>query len=567
MARITDPRLNNFKNVVHISWEELGIPPPTPVQYEVAQRIQHGPQRLFINGFRGLAKSWLASVYVMDALRHIPSLNILVVSATKTRADDFTAFCLRLTSTVSIFESLHPDKEQRATRSSFDVKNAPPAQAPSVKAVGIGGQITGYRADIVILDDIESSNNSLTLSARERLVLSSQEFESVLKPVPNDIEIKRLAPDLPLDLARKYFGRILVIGTQQTYDSYYNTLPDRGFTRITFPVIVPAKDIYDGTLDEFYRGKEPGTSIDPTRFSIEDLRKREISSGKSYFSLQFLLDTNLTDATKYPLKLRDLIVFDTENQRAYDKITWKDSPVDLPMVGFPGDCYNSGESSGSLGPYTHSVLAVDPAGTGANQTAVTVLKAHNGLAYLLESKGLSGGYSNSALEEIANLAKHYKVKKILVESNFGNGMYASLLQPVLTRIYPCQIEEVTNTKSKEQRIIDVLEPIMNSHKLVVSKELIERDADVGDLPMYSSLFYQISRITKDKGSLPLDDKIDSLALAIDNLKEVISIDPDLKAKRQNELLLKNRTQSFFNRPASKTWIHTKQSPRKNPGLR
>ena len=41
-------------------------------------------------------------------------------------------------------------------------------QAPSVKSVGITGQLTGSRADLMILDDIEVPGNSLTELMREK---------------------------------------------------------------------------------------------------------------------------------------------------------------------------------------------------------------------------------------------------------------------------------------------------------------------------------------------------------------------------------------------------------------
>ena len=56
--------------------------------------------------------------------------------------------------------------DARWSRISFDV-NCSPSQAPSVKSVGITGQLTGSRADLMILDDVEVPGNSMTEMMRK----------------------------------------------------------------------------------------------------------------------------------------------------------------------------------------------------------------------------------------------------------------------------------------------------------------------------------------------------------------------------------------------------------------
>jgi hypothetical protein len=73
--------------------------------------------------------------------------------------------------------------------------------------------------------------------------------------------------------------------------------------------------------------------------------------------------------------------------------------------------------------------------------------------------------------------------------------------------------------SKEARIIDTLEPVMNQHRLVVDRKLIERDYDstrsyAGEDQQPYRLFYQMTRITKEKGCLAHDDRLDAVAGAV-----------------------------------------------------
>jgi hypothetical protein len=139
----------------------------------------------------------------------------------------------------------------------------------------------------------------------------------------------------------------------------------------------------------------------------------------------------------------------------------------------------------------------------------------------LDCGGYRGGYSEGVLTTLANKAKDYKVRTVVVEPNFGDGMFNELLKPVLQKAgYPVSILDAERSSAqKDRRIIDTLEPVLNQHKLVVNKALILKDyKSTENLPAEEvnryRLFYQLTRITKDKGSLVNDDRIDALALGV-----------------------------------------------------
>ena len=96
-------------------------------------------------------------------------------------------------------------------------------------------------------------------------------------------------------------------------------------------------------------------------------------------------------------------------------------------------------------------------------------------------------------------------------------MFAKLLMSHSQTIYPVTIEDAEWSKSqKEARIIDTLEPVMNQHRLVVNKQLVEDDYrstlsyGTEDQQRYR-LFYQMTRLTKDRGALVADDRIEAVA--------------------------------------------------------
>ena len=199
--------LSDFRKFLYVVWKHLNLPDPTPVQYDIAKYLQHGEKRMVIEAFRGVGKSWITSAYVVWLLYCNPQLNILVVSASKTRSDDFTTFTLRLIHEMPILAHLIPKDAQRQSKISFDVAPAAASHAPSVKSVGISGQLAGSRADVIVADDIEVPNNSMTQGMRDRLSEAVKEFDAVLKPN----------------------GRIIYLGTPQNQESLYNKLPARGY--------------------------------------------------------------------------------------------------------------------------------------------------------------------------------------------------------------------------------------------------------------------------------------------------------------------------------------------------
>lgn len=514
--------LHDLRNLVFLIWKHLRLPNPTPLQYAICNSLQYGDKRMVLQAFRGAGKSYLTSAFVIQQLLINPNSNILVVSASKNRADAFTTFTLRLLEEIPELAPLRPRPNQRNSRSEFDVGPANASQSASVRSAGITGQITGYRADIIIADDVEVQKNSLTQDMRDKLSEAIKEFDSILKPLAS--------------------ARIIFLGTPQTEYSIYKTLEERGYSIVKYPARVP--ETTNNNLTNLFiqtlvrEGAKPGASLDPVRFDESDFLERELSIGKSTFALQFLLDTTLSDQNKFPLRLSDLIVCDADTDVAPEKIYWSNDArfqleKDCPSVGLRGDRFYSYESvDGQKLPYQASVMSVDPSGRGADATGYAVCKTLNGYVWLLDAGGLAGGYETSTLEQLAQTAKRFGVQTVVVESNFGDGMFPRLFEPVLRKAgVKARIEEVRSVIQKEKRIIDTLEPLLNRHKLVVDKSLLKRDfqnyvlGDDND-KLSHSLFFQLTRLTRDKGSLQHDDTIDALSIAVQAMNSFYSIDPD-----------------------------------------
>ena len=513
----------------------MNLPAPTRAQLCIAEYLQHGPKRLQIQAFRGVGKSWITAAFVLWTLFIDPDRKVMVVSASKDRADSFSIFCQRLILEVPWLAHLKPkNDDQRWSRISFDVGPAAPHQAPSVKSVGITGQLTGSRADLMVLDDVEVPNNSMTELQRGKLLQLVTECESILTP--------------------KKDSRIMFLGTPQTTFTIYNKLRERSYRPFVWPARYPRKvAMYDGLLapqlaDDLDTDDLAWKPTD-TRFKEDDLLERESSMGRSNFMLQFMLDTTLSDREKFPLKFADLIVNPINPTHGPENIIWCSDPdnilKDLPCVGLPGDYYYKPmQVQGEWTEYSETICSVDPSGRGADETTACFLSQLNGIIYLHEVFATKDGYSDKTLLTILKKCKKYGVSTLLIESNFGDGIVSELFrkhcQTTKTNI---NIEETRANVRKEDRIIDALEPVFNQHRLVVDPAVIEWDyasnADEASENRHQyMLAYQISRMCREKGAVRHDDRIDSLAQGVKWFTDALALsaEVEIQDRKDNEWL-------------------------------
>ena len=541
----------DFRNFLYRIWEHLGLPEPTENQYELAHLLQNGPKRLMFGGFRGVGKSFITSAFCLWTWYWNYDAKIMVVSASGQRAANFSTFCLDLINQVDFLSHLIPKTHQRQSTIKFDIGPCRSDQSPSMKSASISGNITGDRSDLIIPDDVENPKNSATEGMREKIREAVKEFEAVIKPG----------------------GRILYLGTPQTIQSLYNELVNRGYKQVLLPARYPNEEYEDVLGDRLMphireatkdNPELRGTPTEPTRFPDFELESRAISYGRSGFALQFMLDTRLSDMIRYPLKIDDLIVMNLNEEVGPQKVVWAKSPDlawDTECYGFDGARFYRPMQvdGGEWLKYTGSILTIDPSGRGKDETTWNILKFLNGYLYLLKVDGDQRGYDEVVLTKIVQDAKRYNVQKVLYESNYGDGMFGSIIKPYFTKAYPCTIEEVKVSGQKEARIIDILEPVMTQHRLVVDLSVIEQDLMVpsnhkeGDFASGFSLMYQLSHLTRDRGSLAHEDRLDALSMAVNYFNEQLTRDADRSIAKRREEALDSELRKFVEDGEGKTF--------------
>lgn len=533
------PLFEDFVRFVEAVWQHLGLPAPTARQRQIARRLQgvseKGNANEIIRAFRGIGKSYITAAFCLWRLARNPKdEKVLVVSATGGKAKEFVAMVKSLLRTMDALEFLRPTEDQRDMADRFDVRGASIAQSYSLKAAGITGQITGGRASLIVADDIEIPANSRTEEARSRLLHFSTEFEAIRLPGSSDV---------------------IYLGTPQSEESVYNRLVrERGYGCYCVPARFPEADKLDGyviktddgrhvnilapeLMEEFEAGAlRHGEPTDPARFDALELTSRE-AKGRAFFALQFMLDTSLSDAERYPLRTRDLVVFEANPVKAPLTVQWgrhsdgKNIVTDIPNLGFQGDILMRPLFADTeWRDYDGSVCFVDPSGRGKDETAWAIVKHLNGILYLLHMGALSGDPA-TAMQRVAMDAKRFNVNVVAVEPNMGGGMWTVAFQPVLSKVWPggCTVvDSEWAVGQKEARIIDTLEPVLTQHRLVVNESLLREDAKVEDRDF--SLLYQLTHITRERRCLAHDDRLDALAGAVAHFMRSMAMDVDQAAQ-------------------------------------
>ena len=194
--------------------------------------------------------------------------------------------------------------------------------------------------------------------------------------------------------------------------------------------------------------------------------------------------------------------------------------------------------------FTETICSVDPSGRGTDETAAAYISQKNGYLYLHEMRAYRDGYSDNTLLDILRGCKKYGVTKLVIETNFGDGIVGELFKKHLQNTKQAiDVEEIRANVRKEDRIIDSLEPVLNQHRLIVNRSVIEWDYksnsdEAPELRLMYMLFYQMSRMCREKGAVKHDDRLDCLAQGVKYFTDAmsISVNETLRMKKQEEWL-------------------------------
>lgn len=534
------------------TWVTVGLPHPSRIQMDMAEWMQSGPKNRGILGFRGLSKTWITLAYIAWRLFRNPNERILLCSATMGHSRNSLRLIRRWLEKVVYLNHLLPNHEKghRDSAEQFDVGPSKDDRIASVTAIGITGQLPGLRASIILADDVETPENTITHDTRARNLTRCEEFENIALPGAD----------------------ILYLGTPHHEESLYKELIERGYSFRTYPVEYPSADTPVPCLapllaDDLAKGTaKPGQPVWPERFGREFILGKKIR-GKSSFAMQFQIRWDLSDSEKYPLRLSDMIVMPVHRDKAPISIAWGQrtnagsTAVDIPSVGLGSDrFYAPVMTDDTWREFFSTKAALDPAGAGSDEMAWAIAAQLHGYIFVKHSAAVTGGATQQNLEQIVLSLRDHNAKELYVETNFGGDMLIRLLEPVMLRFslkpeehpafplgWSCAIFGVHSTGQKEVRIIDALEPVLNQHRLIVDPSVAND----------STLMRQLTRITRDRGCLEHDDRIEALSAVVFQHRDALNQDASKMAKSYSERLQAERLkhlQSRFAPRVRETWM-------------
>jgi hypothetical protein len=523
-----------------------GNPDLNRVQADICKWLFGGPLYRMVQAQRGQAKTTLTAIYAVFRLIHMPNCRVLIVSAGGKMSKEIASFVIQIINGLDFLDVLCADKNAGDHESVewYDIhwlfKGV--EKSPSVKCLGVDSSVQGSRSDVLIADDIESMKNSRTVVTREVLEDLTKEFEAVCAK-----------------------GDIIYLGTPQSIESVYNNLPSRGYEIRIWPGRYPtlqeeeeygeflapmlkADMLLDPNLREGYGlDGESGRATCPEMFDEELLLAKELSLGKAKFKLQYMLNTTLSDTDRYPLKISNLIVAPFNNEQGPVLPIWSNDVRNMyrsAAFGSKFKVYRAVDNKYELRKFEQTVMYIDPAGGGKNgdEMAYAIIKLIGAYVYIAAIGGVPGGYEEAKLLRLVQVAKEHGAKTICIEKNYGNGAHANMIKPLFSKAkWPVTIEEVYESGQKELRIIDIVEPLLSSHRLVISPKVLELDAQSTsgyalDLQLTYRLIHQMAMLTRDKGCLRHDDRLDALAGAIRFVIERLDFDTQvvIEAKRRAE---------------------------------
>lgn len=552
-------------------------------QHDIGDYLANGPGLLMIQAQRGQAKSTITAAYAVWYLIHNPSARVLIISAADSLASEISNLIINIMATMPQLECMRPDKSagDRTAGDGYDIHHTLKGveKSPSVSCAGVTGTLTGKRADLLIADDIESPKNSRTATNRELLMHLTREFTALCTGKKGHDGHFIIEP------------RIVYLGTPQSSDSVYNTLPGRGFSVRIWPGRFPtqveekaygdmlAPSIFNRMQDrpDLRTGAGPnmqqGQPTDSHIVNEEELTRKQVAEGAPYFQLQYMLCTQLADTQRYPLKTENLIVMRCSRDKmpmslvrsssVSGQVPYKSGNLAFTMAAPHGVSDDYGALQGCI-------MRVDPAGGGANadENGYAITGFLNGNIYALDIGGYPGGYSVPGLEALAEKAVQWKVTTIIIEKNMGFGAFKEVWMPVLRRCgYTGNVEEDMVYGQKELRIITTLEPIMARGALIINHSIVESDDQ--SLQKYDgtrrgtySVFHQLSKITREAKCLFHDDRLDALEGAVRYWVPFLSIDEDKAAAAKKSAALK----AFLKDPRGADRYSSPGQPQRNVGI-
>ncbi len=393
-------------------------------------RREAGDTRLLLMCFRGAGKSTVVGLYCAWLLATDPAARIIVLSAETTLASKMVRSVRQIIRRHPLCRHIRPRGPSEWAADRFTVHRPGAGRDPSMLARGITANITGSRADVVIVDDVEVPNTSDTASKREELRARLAEIEFVLVPG----------------------GATLFIGTPHTEDSIYADAGKdgaapylAGFARLRIPLL-----------------DADGTSAWPDRFTTDRIATMRRRVGPRAFNAQMQLEPQPPEDAR--LDPAQMVRYDGELTliAGNDGVILRLGETRLVSASCFWDPAFGAPDRGD-----HSVLA----------TVFTDAEGNHYLhrvAYLTHDPRGGDDAATQLCHQVAMIARELHLPSVTVENNGIGRFLPGLLRAEMARArVPCAVTERASTRAKAERILAGIEPVLAARRLWAHRSVLE----------------------------------------------------------------------------------------------
>lgn len=382
--------------------------------------------RLLLMAFRSSGKSTIVGIFCAWLLYRDCNLRILVLSADDMLAGKMVRNVKRIIERHPVTLRMKPDKADQWASDRFTVKRMLELRDPSMLAKGIGANITGTRADVIIYDDVEVPGTSESAEKRYNLRQCLMESAFVLTPG----------------------GTQLYVGTPHTYYSLYAHEP-----RLEIGEVTPFLDGYSRL--EIPVLDDQGQSAWIEKFSEDDIARYKKSAGPNKFASQMMLrPTNIAEGRLNPANLnfyncgmayiKELKRLEIANREMVSASAWWDP---------------------SFGEKDSSVLAV------VYTDAEGFYWLHQ-LEYLKYDNFDPADNATQQCRKVAFIAKLLMLPSITIEENGVGKFLPQILRREISKIKaPSSIKEVHSTRPKDMRILEAFDVVLAARALWVHESI------------------------------------------------------------------------------------------------
>ena len=516
------------------SWSVLNLHDKAPLGYlesDIMEYIcnDYEPQVRCVMGFRQGGKSHISPCANSWLAFRDPSWKFVTIGSSEGLGKDTLRKMRGLLRSCWWLQHMQPHEGDKDNEEAFqfgNIRRGEKDDQPSVLAMGITGSLASKRAHVVDADDLEQPTNTLTIDARNRLHALTHQFDTWMYVEPN--------PSNPAPT------RIIYKGTYHAEDSLYTrkVLKDKGSMR-SYPIRFPYGNEDVPYLAPYLKNelaKEPtlaGSPTVPYRFGIERVAEQEAKS-KLYFRWQYLMMPGIGEGERRPLRLGDLMVMPLHRDQVPFPVMWgeNDNIGSTAIDSIPNlspdetSRYQTIRKPMHVGnqsiPYQGTRAHLDIAGAGADRASLGICSLAAGMFFVKRLYIFEGGFQQEKLDQIARWCREQGVTTLRYESNadptgaFGHQLSGAFLRlsvppntdPLLPQGWTCAVEPVHVTKQKQLRIIDTIENLLNTHKIVVDPQVLMPQCP--GHPEHEFQF-QFTNITRERNCIPHDDAVDAFA--------------------------------------------------------